>query len=691
MLLPGLDSNDPYGSEAKALLSPVGPALADLTSQIADTFYNALARAEETARVLDWLRPEEFERLKQRQASHIATLLSPDLTAEAHAIEARRAGRAHALTGVQVSWLTEAYSLYQEEIRRSLAARIEDPAAREAFMRIVSQRILLDLEGQVASYQAVNAEITHAFSELDRHVTSTSNLTDLVRGALDIIGGLSGDVSVFFARVDDGGQLQIEQSFGLAAEQYHRAMEEGVVPKISVDPNLAAGRGPGGRAWRSGEITASDAWLIEPDKAPWQSVGKRLGFRASCAVPLLDESGRSIAMLSLYSAWPGYFSTDRVRGFFSHVQRVLSHAIQQVMSAPVIPLREQQAYRSMLAEQCVVLRYQPIIDLSDGRLVKVEALARLCTSDGELISPQRFLPALGRDELLALFELGLKQACNDCQKLSEQQIDTKIALNFPAEGFDDPRYEETLFRVMEDCGLSTERLQLEVLETQDSGQITDVRQAFIQRLRQAGIEIAEDDLGSGHSSLLRLHQYSFDEVKIDQALVRGALQHPKRAVEFILYLTRLAHAFNVSVTVEGLENIGLIEAAAILGADRGQGYCIAKPMPAQELPDWHRNYRYTVNPAKPKTAIGAMAGYLLWDMQLAAISERPELVSEFVGAKSLIDEFIEANNLHGSSIHELVRRNHELAASPTTEKEAALIVRNQLIKELTDHWLAEAN
>jgi predicted signal transduction protein with EAL and GGDEF domain len=273
--------------------------------------------------------------------------------------------------------------------------------------------------------------------------------------------------------------------------------------------------------------------------------------------------------------------------------------------------------------------------------------------------------------------------------LKTQQIDTKIAINFPAEGFDDPRYEETLFQVMHDSCLTANHLQLEVLETQDSGEMTESRKAFIQRLMDAGVEIAEDDLGSGHSSLLRLDQYAFDEVKIDQGLVRGVMHNPKRAVEFILYLTRLAHAFNIPVTVEGLENLGMLEAAAILGADRGQGYGIARPMPADALPAWYQNYHYSVHPTKPKTAIGALAGYLLWDMQITSMSERPELVAEFVGAKALVDEFITANGLQGSAIDELLRRNHELAAARGEDKEKAGIVRAELIKELTAHWQAE--
>ncbi|WP_455385323.1 EAL domain-containing protein, partial [Acidihalobacter prosperus] len=629
MVFPGAESTDPYGSMTAELLLPLRPGLVELAESVAEKLYDTLAEIPKTASIIARLRPEEFQRLKQRQAQHVIMLLSPDLSREAHMIEAQRAGHAHAMVGVDALWLVEAYNLYQDEIHKLLRTRIPPSESRETLMRVVCQRVLLDIEGQMSSYRAIDADITAAFSRIDRHVMSTSNLPDLIRGALEVIGQLPGEISVFFARVDDAGELQIEQSHGLAAEQYHMAMEAGKVPKISIDPTIMPGRGPGGRAWRSGEMIISDAWQIESDKAPWQSIGASLGFRSSAAIPLHDDSGRSIALLSLYSAWPGFFSTGRIRGFFSHVQQILSHAIQQRMSFPVVPLREQQAYRQMLNERRVIMHYQPIIDLRDGQLTKVEALARMRSSDGELIFPQRFLPALGKNELLLLFVQGLEQACTDFLSAFPPHPGIRVAINFPAEGFDDSRYEAALFKTLNTFGLPPTNLQLEVLETQDSGEHVESRQRFLQRLRAAGIQIVQDDLGSGHSSLLRLEQYPFDEVKIDQGLVRGALHSPKRAVEFILYLTRLAHAFNIPVTVEGLENQGMMEAAAILGADRGQGYGIAKPMPANELAAWHRNHQYPVQPQKPKTAIGAMAGYLLWDLQLAAISERPELIAEF--------------------------------------------------------------
>lgn len=680
MAFPDTSSNDPYGDFATQLLSPLQEALTDLAHIVSERFYSMLACMDETAAILNRLSDEEFARLKQSQAGHIMMLLSPDLTEATHQAAAQRVGQVHALVGLDILWLVEAYTLYQDEIHKLLRVQLPDTESREMFMRILSQRILLDLDGQVSAYRQLDMQIASAFSQIDQYVMTTPNLPDLIRGTMAVIGRLEGRVSCFFARADAEGLLQIEESYGPAADRYHAAMESGEIPRISIDPGQSAGQGPSGRAWRSGETVVSDAWELELDSSPWRAVGLQLGFRSSAAVPLLDEAGRSIALLNLYSRWPGYFSTTRLRGFLRHVQRILSEGIQRRVRAPAIPIREQQAYRTMLDEKRVVMHYQPIINLRDGKLVKLEALARLHSAEGELISPPRFLPAFGRDELLQLFIQGLEQACTDCLAFETRGLQVQVAINFPAEGFADPRYEQALFQALKNCNLSHTRLQLEMLETQES-ETSGMQRAFIQRLTDAGIQIALDDLGSGHSSLLRMEQYPFDEVKIDQGLVRGALRKPKRAVEFILHLTRLAHAFDISVTVEGLENVGMIEAAAILGADRGQGYGIARPMPASEVARWNRNYRYPIQHHKPQTAIGAMAGYLLWDLQLAAISERPEIIEGFVGAKAIVDQFIAGNQLEGSPLDELLNCNHQQTGS----------LRTQILDELTKYWLLETN
>jgi len=203
-----------------------------------------------------------------------------------------------------------------------------------------------------------------------------------------------------------------------------------------------------------------------------------------------------------------------------------------------------------------------------------------------------------------------------------------------------------------------------------------------------GIQIVQDDLGSGHSSLLRMDRYAFDVVKIDQGLVRSALRKPQRALEFILYLTRLAHAFKTPVTVEGLENLGMIEAAAILGADFGQGYGIAKPMPASDIITWHQGYVYSVNPKAPRTALGAMAGYMLWDLQLASTAHWSKPLEELMIENPILDQYIANNSLQGSSLDQILRDRQisNLAEPPVNLYQDS---RTKVIEVLTEYWLAE--
>src|SRR6185312_16044334 len=99
------------------------------------------------------------------------------------------------------------------------------------------------------------------------------------------------------------------------------------------------------------------------------------------------------------------------------------------------------------------------------------------------------------------------------------------------------------------------------------------------------------DLGAGYSSLIRLRQWPFDRVKIDQAIVLQATEDPVRTLRFMRRLVSLGHGLGLEVVVEGLETPGMIEAALILGADLGQGYALAWPMPEGMLLEWSSRFR----------------------------------------------------------------------------------------------------
>ncbi|HYW76924.1 MAG TPA: EAL domain-containing protein, partial [Gammaproteobacteria bacterium] len=231
------------------------------------------------------------------------------------------------------------------------------------------------------------------------------------------------------------------------------------------------------------------------------------------------------------------------------------------------------------------MHYQPVIDLQSGRLIKAEALARLRDGD-ELLLPERFLPLFDDEDLFVLYRQGLSQGLNDVQRWASEGPAISLGVNFPPQGLHDARYLEATAAALaarplpDNCQLYLEMLETETLDLADPERLGSLFEPWL----ALGVRFAQDDLGAGYSSLLRLHRLPFEEVKIDQALVRLQTQCPDRGtirkvLAFIAALTHLAHVLGLRVCVEGLENPVLAEAAAAIGADFGQGFSIAEPMP----------------------------------------------------------------------------------------------------------------
>lgn len=167
------------------------------------------------------------------------------------------------------------------------------------------------------------------------------------------------------------------------------------------------------------------------------------------------------------------------------------------------------------------------------------------------------------------------------------------------------------------------RITLELLETGFVDRRTGHRPPSLDHFKQLGLRLAQDDLGSGYSSLLRLRHFAFDEAKIDQSLVRGTELVPGAALHFIAPITDIAHSMGLHVVIEGLENDGLIEAAVQLGVDAGQGYGIARPMHRADLVAWASGYRLALDPAAPRTPLGLLAAHVAWEHRVTALSDHP--------------------------------------------------------------------
>jgi EAL domain-containing protein (putative c-di-GMP-specific phosphodiesterase class I) len=281
-----------------------------------------------------------------------------------------------------------------------------------------------------------------------------------------------------------------------------------------------------------------------------------------------------------------------------------------------VPIDQAHAWIARLFDGGLQLYAQPILDFKQGRVFKVELLARLQLPDGTVIAPGLFLPLLGDSELDRLFLHGFKKALQQLATWDQMGYAIDAAINLSPSTLLDPDCLTWVRDALAQSSIAPERLTLELLETQEIAE-QSAASATLLELRALGLKLAMDDVGSGFSGLLRIAQMPFDVLKVDQGLVMRLRTDPVSTLSLIRAIIQIGCDFNRIIVVEGLEDAGVIEAVRVLGADFGQGYGIARPMPASELPGWLDAF-HAADPVPTQTIqtlLGALAQHLRFSHQ----------------------------------------------------------------------------
>ncbi|WP_027484830.1 diguanylate cyclase [Rhodanobacter sp. OR87] len=615
----------PYGEHAAMLLDACSKAWEPRLPGIVESFHAGLRAHDGISRLLDLLPAAELKTFEQHQLKHLRILLRADLDMADHRARATRTGLFHAACGLEEVWLLEAI----EQLRDILAGVLVGVGQNERrALAVLLQRLGMERQWQLESMRELQRRRVALLARVNALAWSAEGYLELIQGVADILVSHKEIVACSAGRPDASGQLTYEAVAGTAFAEYLHALVSGKAAPIRVDADQPSGLGSSGRAWRTARIQRCAHYGSDPAMAPWRDIALSLGVVSNVAIPLCASPLQPAVVLTVYSPYAGGFHSEDQRAFLEQIKTVLDLALARLapprQGTELLPFFMRERWRAMVATDALQMHYQPLVRLADGRVAEIEALARLRDEDGELLAPARFLPALGADDLLVLFRQGLGQAAACRGSLLRAGYALDISVNAPAAALGDPRYAEVAAAVIASSGCAAQALLFEILESPIGTEHAAVPQGSgMQSLKALGVRLVEDDLGAGYSSLIRLRQWPFDRIKIDQAIVGQARQDPLGTLRFIRQLIRIGHDLRLEVVVEGLESPELIEAATILGADFGQGYALARPMPADALSAWLTDYRWEQASAWPQTGLGALAGELRWEEQFVALPPEP--------------------------------------------------------------------
>ncbi len=235
------------------------------------------------------------------------------------------------------------------------------------------------------------------------------------------------------------------------------------------------------------------------------------------------------------------------------------------------------------------LYYQPKVNLRSGEIYGAEALIRWEHPDEGLLQPGFFLPLIEQHPLsVTLGEWVIENALKQLQLWRKENLDISISINIGAYHLQRGNFVARLHELLNQYDPSDiQRLQIEVLETStlDIVQVAEIMTQCI----DMGIDFALDDFGTGYSSLTYLKHLPASVLKIDRSFVRDMLEDPED-LAIVEGVIGLARAFRRDVVAEGLESTEHAEVLLMIGCERAQGYAIAHPMPAEEIPNWSRHW-----------------------------------------------------------------------------------------------------
>ncbi|MBA6327905.1 EAL domain-containing response regulator [Colwellia sp. MB02u-6] len=265
----------------------------------------------------------------------------------------------------------------------------------------------------------------------------------------------------------------------------------------------------------------------------------------------------------------------------------LSGAVPKTQIQSPLELLTPDEVREGLETGCVELFFQPKIAVNGQRVLGAECLLRWRHPVQGIISPLAVIPVAEAHGLIDTLTLQIfTKAMGYLGEWTRQGHALRVSVNISVDNLQHLDLPDVLASIVRQAGIETHQVMLEVTESSIIRDLTTSLE-IITRLRLLGFGLSIDDFGTGNSSMEKLKQMPFTELKVDRAFVFGAANDPVARAIFESSV-KLGHSLGMKVVAEGAETQEDLDLVTTLNCDELQGYVIAKPMPAIEFIKWKK-------------------------------------------------------------------------------------------------------
>jgi diguanylate cyclase (GGDEF)-like protein/PAS domain S-box-containing protein len=320
--------------------------------------------------------------------------------------------------------------------------------------------------------------------------------------------------------------------------------------------------------------TALSERLVSVIGAPYVIDGHGISVGVSIGIALAPADGASAEALMKNADLALYRAKGDGRGTWRCFEPAMDQRIQHRR-------RLEMDLRAALDRGEFAMVYQPLVDVTTGRLNAFEALLRWNHPTRGVVPPDEFIPLA--EETGLILPIGRWVLGRACREAAAWPMPHAVAVNVSPAQFRQPGFVDDVVAALGASGLPPERLELEVTETimlQDS--VATVAQ--LNRLRRLGVRIAMDDFGTGYSSLSYLRSFPFDKIKIDRSFIRD-LGEREEARAIVRAIAALGTSLGMRTAAEGVETQEQLSQLSAEGCTDAQGFLFGRPMPPQQVID----------------------------------------------------------------------------------------------------------